>query len=276
LLSSAAALGPATIQTGFAYTAHARQATTLDALPFSHAAAVSVLTPSKPGAYHGFSIDHGLQFIAHNSGSPDSALEFHLGGHFASLTGTVYSDSAAVYAPLITIQDVSDPVGGVKQIFQSTVNGQLTFNLDVHGVQDISIGVQKTGDCCGTPNPAVADLVAILTGGAPATITVIAPTGSGVIPSATPIAFDWKSYAGAAAYVLDIALVKQSTKQALTSATKLSFTKLIVAMKGSEMTYFWNPVGSLPGIYQYDVRPVDRYGNAMAGRSAVLQFTIAG
>jgi hypothetical protein len=256
------------MQTSMASTVHAGQGIALESLPYTHPAAVTVLTPSKPGAYQGFTIDQGLQFTSQNANAPDSALEFHLGGRYASLTGTVYKDSASAHAALITIQDISNPVSGVKQLFQSAVSDQTTFTVDLHGVQDISIGTQYSG-CCG--GSAIVDMISRLMGTGPTGVTVLSPAANAIIPRGTPVSFLWKSYPGTTIYVLSISLIKQSTTRALTPASKISFTNLVFGAT----SYDWNSTGFLPGLYQYDIQPIDKYGNARGGASPAMQFTIA-
>ncbi len=268
LVLSCLAFGPTAPSPGHAAPAYAGQALALESLPFTHATAVSMLTPSKPGGFQGFSIDHGLQFTSHNNRAVDSALEFHLGGRYASLTGTMYIDAGSSSAVELTVQDISDPVTGVKQIFQGVVTSQTTINLDVHGVQDISVGVEQSGCCSGS---GVADLVASLGGHGFPSITITSPAANATLPSATPVSIAWQRFAGAAGYVLNVSMVRQSAKQVLTAGTKVSLTQLVLG----GTWYSLNPTGFLPGTYRCAVVPVDKYGDILPGASAELQFFLS-
>jgi len=268
LLGMLVALAPATMPSVLAHPGYAGPATTLEALPLTHAVGVSVLSPASPGHFTGFDIDHGLQLTAQNA-TPGSALEVHLGGLYTSVVGTIYGDTASACNAVVTLQDVTNPASGVKQLFQATVNpsAQATFNIDLHGVQDITIDNQRQYNCGGS-NPEMVDIVSSLT---PTPVTGVSPAANAVIPRATPITFRWKRSAGASIYMLSISLVKQSTNKALTPASKVTVTKLVF----SGTTSTWNPAGFLPGIYQYTILPLDRYGAALASGSLAVQFTLA-
>ncbi|HVA92826.1 MAG TPA: hypothetical protein VNL71_23640, partial [Chloroflexota bacterium] len=195
LLGILVALAPATMPSVLAHPGYVGPATTLEALPLTHAVGVRVLSPASPGHFTGFDIDHGLELAAPPSPAPGSAVEFHLGGLYTSVVGTIYGDTASACNAVVTLQDVSNPASGVKQLFQATVNpsAQATFNIDLHGVQDITIDNLRQGNCGGS-NPEMVDIVSSLT---PTTVTGGSPAANAVIPRATPITFRWKRSAGA-------------------------------------------------------------------------------
>jgi len=66
-------------------------------------------------------------------------------------------------------------------------------------------------------------------------------------------------------------MVKQSGHTAITPTTPVSLSHLVFA----HTSYTWNDHGFLPGTYQYDLMPVDQYGNALAGATPPIRFTIA-
>jgi hypothetical protein len=270
LFSFPLTLGSGAFRLVYASQERAGGGTALDSLPLSDVVGVARLSPDKPGTFQGSKIDQGLQFMTHDTGI-DSTVKVHLGGGYAMLNGTIYVEPSP-YPVLLTVQDVSNPATGVKQLFQSSVepSAQASFALDVHGVQDISLIVHKNGgNCCDNET---ADVVASLTGTPPSYVKALYPTTNVVIPPATSVTFLWNGYPGSTAYMISIWLVRQSGSRVITPQTRIATTKIIFGAT----SYIWNDSGFFPGKYRYDIMPIDRYGNAVAGRSRVIQFSIAG
>ena len=267
LVLSCLAFGPTAPSPGRAAPAYAGQALALESLPFTHATAVSVLTPSKPGGFQGFSIDHGLQFTSHNNRAVDSALEFHLGGRYAA-------DRHAVYRRRILIRCATHDAGHQR----SGNRGQADLSRRGDQPNDYQPRCARRAGHLhrrGTERLlrrlGVADLVANLGGHGFPSITITSPAANATLPSATPVSIAWQRFAGAAGYVLNVAMVRQSAKQVLTAGTKVSLTQLVLG----GTSYSWNPTGFLPGTYRCAVVPVDKYGDILPGASAELQFFLS-
>lgn len=249
--------------------ADATKATPIERIPILQSNNVSRLSSSSPGQFKGVPLTHGLQFK-----QDGSTVQLNLNGAYTEFVGTAYGDSVADRGGItLVFQDVSNPSAGVKELF--TLKGfsgdeQHPFKVNVRGVKTLLI-IQHEEWCCITP---VADLVGSFMGIPPApprSVLVLYPTSGAVTPAQASTVFLWHGFPGAAAYLLHIWLVKQSGTTVIGPATRVFLSQLVFG----HTSYTWNDRGFLPGTYQYDLLPLDRYGNALAGRSPSIQFTLS-
>jgi hypothetical protein len=117
---------------------------------------------------------------------------------------------------------------------------------------------------------AVMDIVGAVVGSSSGQVIPSYPATNAIIPANTSVVFLWHGFPGAAAYLLHVWMVKQSGKTTLTVTSRVSLSTLVVG----HTSYTWDDKGFLPGTYQYDLMPLDRYGNALAGKSGPIQFTV--
>ncbi len=200
----------------------------------------------------------------------EASVEFHLGGLYTSMVGTIYGDMASVCPAVVTLQDVSDPATGVKQLFQATVNpsAQATFTIDLHGVQDITIDNLRQYNC-GDYNPELVDIVSSLT-----------PQPSGRLSCRK-----YDPSPGDAGY---LSLEAIRGRQHLYADYLLGQAKREPGahpdIQGDlHQTGVWRSVIYLElrripgrGIYQYTIVPLDKYGAALVREaSPAIQFTLA-
>jgi len=95
-------------------------------------------------------------------------------------------------------------------------------------------------------------------------------TGSAVAPESS-VPFAWQAFPGATNYLFHIWLVNQSSSIALSKYSQVTFSTLVY----HKTSYTWNNHGFLPGVYQYQVLPLDTTGKALASFRTPVQITVA-
>jgi len=241
------------------HVAHAAGGTPIESIPVVRRSGVTSLSPSHADNFQGVTLDHGFHFI-----SP-SSIVLNLNGAYTELDATAYGVDQEGYN--LIFQNVSDPTTGVQQLLNVRVaaNAQSPIEINVRGVTRLSIsepdGVQF----------ATIDLVGSLQDALPRYVAPTYPLPNTVIPTNTSVVFLWHGFPGASAYLLHVWLVKQSGTTAIGPTTHVFLSQLIFG----HTSYTWDDRGFLPGTYQYDLLPLDRYGNALAGRSPSIQFTVS-
>ena len=233
----------------------------IEAIPVISRNAVTTLSPSHADTYQGFSLDHGYHFSYVGAG-----IVLNLGGSaYTELDATVYALDPTVGSSILNFQDVSNPTNGLRQIASVSIDagGQRQIKVNVRGVSRLS-NVLSEGAQDDT------DLVGVLIG-SPRYVAASYPSPNTVVPTNTSVVFLWHGFPQTTAYLLHIWLVKQSGTTAIGPTTRVFLSQLIFG----HTSYTWDDKGFLPGAYQYDLLPLDRYGNALAGRSPAIQFTVA-
>src|SRR5207248_2982279 len=154
--------------------------TPIEALPVVKAKGVTHITSANERDYHGFTIDHGLQFKDYGS------IQLHLGGVYNELDGTAYGITAGRME--ITFQDVSNPSAGVKQLAKVVLyqRSQRSFKINVRGVTTLLI-TQHLPWCgrrgiCGSE---VSDVLGAVVGNPPSYVIPSYPASNAIIPANT-------------------------------------------------------------------------------------------
>lgn len=236
--------------------------TPIESIPVVRRSAVTTLSSSQTATFQGFTLDHGIHFV-----SDAGLLVLNLGGAYTRLEATIYNTGGC--DGQLAFQDASDPAAGLRQLTSILIhpNNEHPINLNVRGVTRLSIVLINLGVCFNGHNM---DIVGDFIGSA-RYVTPTYPSPNTVIPTNTSVVFLWHGFPGASAYLLHIWLVKQSGTTAITSNTRVFLSRLIFG----HTSYTWDDRGFLPGIYQYDLLPLDHYGNALAGRNPAIQFTVS-
>ena len=101
-------------------------------------------------------------------------------------------------------------------------------------------------------------------------VVALYPTGNAGLPLNSVVRFAWKPYSGAVNYVFRLWLVKQSGIVRNDPQSHLNVTKVLY----NSTAFAWNDQGFLPGVYQYDILPIDSMGNALAAWSAPVTINL--
>jgi hypothetical protein len=242
-----------------------RTTTTLESLTFASSVGAVTDSPAHPGRYLGRPILRGLQLGL----TQYSAVSFALDGQYDVLAGTVYADDAQKSDGSFTISGSDGHIS--KSLFSISLGAkkQAAFRLSTRGLTSITLGMGAIGRL---------DVVANLT---TSTKAPVAPTGPQVVvrypvggagvAAGTKVPFAWEPFAHASSYVLQLWLVQQTGTTPLSASTPVTLSSLVF----HKTSYTWDTTGFLPGVYQYDLIPLDASGNALASRSNQQQITLA-
>ena len=241
------------------------QTTPLESLTFVTSTGVTTATPAHPGRYLGHPILRGLEI----GPAQYSSVTFSLGGQYEVLAGIVYVDDAEKSMGSFSISGID--AHGSKSFLYSVSLGpkkQATFRVSTHGLTSVTV----------SSGGGLFDVVADLTAGskvpvAPTGPQVIVryPVGGAGVAAGTKVPFAWQPFAHAASYVLQLWLVQQMGTTPISANTPLTLSTLVY----HKISYVWDTTGFLPGVYQYDLIPLDADGNALAPRSNPQQITLA-
>lgn len=232
----------------------------------------AILTPDAPGQYRGVNINSGVRL---NNGGCYSygQAEFHLGGKYDELVGTVYDENSNTSGIVrLFVYDSSNP-NNKRVLLEQDVPGlgQVQLHLRVRGVSYLTVanGPGGTGPACGS----AIDIVARLTSGTQLSTQVVPryPTSNAGVPANSSVLFGWQTFPRATNYALHIWLVGLSGATALKPTTPFSFSASVY----HKTSYTWNDHGFLPGTYQYSLLPLDDQGHNLASWSAPTQIVIA-
>lgn len=238
----------------------------LESLPFVSSSGVVTNSPTQPGHYLGRPVTRGLQI----GPSRYSVVVLSLGGGYDSLSGVVYAEDGKTSGGTFSMKGSSASSGSSSLFSASLTPGkQEPFTLSIKGMTSLTLSMGETGWF---------DVVADLTVGAtvaqaPAGPQVIVryPTGGAGVAAESKVLFAWQPFSHALNYVLQIWLLRQTGSTVINNTTTVTMTTLIY----HATTYTWDNHGFLPGVYQYDLIPLDANGNALAARSNPQQITLA-
>lgn len=267
------------------HVAHAQhQAVTpvpLESLTPIDPAGIVVIPPGNSAHFQGQPITHGLQGDGH--------IAYDLSRRYTTFSGTVYIDDGSTCGGFsgndchFSVFDESQAYHSPSGDYQWTTDHPLfdysfsssittiTFSINVQGVSLIEIDL--TGG-------ATTDLVATLT---PVShnpqpkplqthVQAISPNVSRAVPSNRAILFQWQSFRGATAYQLHAWLVHPLGNSSIQQGTPTTFAVTVYG----KATYVWQDRSFLPGLYQYELLPVNRNGYALADWSRPTEFKIIG
>jgi hypothetical protein len=239
----------------------------LESLTTSDVDGFTVISPSQPASYHGRPITHGIQIPGSDSG--EAHVRYQLGLRYVQLFGAIYGDDKnTATGSYFDVYDTSHTVdlSQARLLYRyefKEADGSAKFNIDVRGVNFITLRPE---------GGSMWDLVAYLSTGtlAPTQVKPLYPIRNTGVPAGSRVLFGWQPFPGAANYIFHIWLVKSSGNQPFTPATPAS---LSVTIHG-KTTYTWDDHGFLPGIYQYDLLPLDSKGTSLAAWSNLQQITL--
>jgi hypothetical protein len=238
----------------------------LESLTFVTSSGVAIDSATHPGSFLGHPILRGLEL----GPSQFSSVTFALNGQYDVLAGTVYVNDAQKTAQSFSISGI-DAHGSKSSLYALSLGPkkQAAFKVSTHGFTSITLTNGATG---------VFDVVADLT---PATKATPAPTGPQVIvrypvggagvAAGTKVPFAWQPFAHASSYILQLWLVQQTSNTPINASTPVTLSTLVY----HQTSYTWDTTGFLPGVYQYDLIPLDADGNALAPRNNQQQITLA-
>jgi hypothetical protein len=239
--------------------------TPLESLTFVSSAGVVTDSPSHPGRYLGRPIVRGLQLGL----TQYPSVSFALGGHFDVLAGIVYADDAQKILESFYISGYDGH--GSKSLFSISLapRKQAAFKVSTQGLTSITVSAGVKG---------VLDVVADLTVGSKAPtaptgpqVIVRYPVGGAGVAAGTKVPFAWQPFARASSYVLQLWLVQQTGTTPISASTPVTLSTLVY----QKINYIWDTTGFLPGVYQFDLIPLNTQGNALAPRSNPQQITLA-
>ena len=239
--------------------------TPLESLTFVTSTGVAVDSPAHPGRYLGHPVLRGLEL----GPTQYSSVTFSLGGQYETLTGTVYANDAQKSQASFSIAGFD--AHGSKSLYSTSLGPKqrTSFKISTHGLTTISIGMGATG---------LLDVVADLTGSSKAPVEptgpqviVRYPVGGAGVAAGTKVPFAWQAFPRATSYVLQLWLVQQTGTTPITATTSVTLSTLVFG----KTSYLWDTTGFLPGVYQYDLIPIDARGNALAPRNNPQQITLA-
>jgi len=240
--------------------------THLESLPFFSSSGVVINSQAQPGHYLGRRITRGLQM----GPTQYATVSIALGGRYDTLTGTVYVDDGQKGAGSFTMTGYNSR-GKSSSLFSATlVHGkQETFTISITNITPLALSMGANGWF---------DVVADLTAGTPAPkppsgpqVIVRYPTGGAGVAANSKVLVAWQPFPHALNYVLQLWLVRQDGGTVVNNKSLVTMTTLIY----HSTTYSWDNHGFLPGVYQYDLIPLDANGNALAPRSNPQQITLA-
>ncbi len=246
---------------------------------------VSILTAQHPGYFNKNRVNRGVQLYSsiYNGNYCSDAVSFStsityaLNGKYDALVGALYYDDNANTDSSLDISIIDD-VGKTTSLWNQTVGsaGQLSVNIGgLHTAQTLILTQYNSyPEGLGVPAPVrnyvkIVDLVATLL--TPKLyVTLVYPLANTVLPAGASVAFVWKPFPGAAGYDLHIRMVKQSGNTAISSISQIELSTLI----HGATTFTWNDSTFLHGTYQYDITPLDLYGNLLGQPSSPIQISI--
>jgi hypothetical protein len=196
-------------------------------------------------------------------------VTFALGGQYHILAGVVYADDAQKSEDAFSIS--GSGAHGSKSLFSISLGSkkQAAFRVSTQGLTSVTLGTGVMGRL---------DVVADLTAGTKAAeaptgpqVTVRYPVGGAGVAAGTKVPFAWEPFARASSYVLQLWLIQQTGTTPINASTPVTLSTLLY----HKTTYIWDTTDFLPGVYQYDLIPLDAHGNALAPRSNQQQITLA-
>jgi len=240
--------------------------TPLESLTFVTSIGTTADSPTHPGRYLGHPILRGLEI----GPAQFSSVTFALGGQYEVLTGIVYVNDAQKSVGSFAISGV-DTHGSRSSLYSISLapKKQASFKISTHGLASLTLGLGATG---------LFDVVADLTGESKAPVAptgpqvlVRYPVGGAGVAAGTKVPFAWQPFARASSYVLQLWLVQQTGTTPINASTPVTLSTLVF----QNTSYVWDTTGFLPGVYQYDLIPLDAAGNALAPRNNPQQITLA-
>jgi hypothetical protein len=241
--------------------------TRLESLPFISSSGVVINSSTQPGHYLGRPISRGLQI----GPTPYSRVTIPLGGRYETLAGVVYVEDGEKGAGSFSLVGVGTH-GNSSSLFSASLapKKEEPFTISIKGITSLSLATAGSGWF---------DVVADLTIGSTPTpqapsgpqVIVRYPTGGAGVAADSKVLFAWQPFPHALNYVLQIWLIRPSGSTMITNRSLVTMTTLIY----HATAYTWDNHGFLPGVYQYDLIPLDANGNALAARSNPQQITLA-
>ncbi len=127
---------------GHTCNASTRKPLPLESLDMSSPQAVAIIPKGNLASSNRTLIQRGLQIGDGNEYHTPASVSYALGGHYATLSGTLYGDDAQdTTGAIFTINDVSDP-NSPRQLYKvtlSTDRSTTSFSIRLHGAQSINL-----------------------------------------------------------------------------------------------------------------------------------------